>query len=390
MADEEILSGPAMQAKKFKETDEEKAFYRDYTAMYDLNSMKTAFNGYDKKEVRSYLTKILNDRTEEEKAANKIIDDLRSQIATLKKDKEESIQKYNKLLLAKISGTDSGTSSGVSSEELARAKKESEEFQKKVLMLSGQLSSAKADKAKADKQIEELNATIEELKNSNLDDSTFADAKKLLMGQISDLKNQVSDLQDSNNNLTAELQKANTDKDGAITALNDLQPKYDDLKQKLDSSEADFQKTREGDVAKIADLQKQVDDLTAKNKDLAEKSEYANDMKEAFMRSSASEKEAIQAKKAAEGKVRALTLKNESMERENKQLRGSLAQLQETIEENKNYTAKLEEELNNVYSAQMGEESEAAQNAKAEAADSEMAETDDQSESADEAEQLGA
>jgi len=390
MADEEILSGPAMQAKKFKETDEEKAFYRDYTAMYDLNSMKTAFNGYDKKEVRSYLTKILNDRTEEEKAANKIIDDLRSQIATLKKDKEESIQKYNKLLLAKISGTDSGTNDGVSSEELARAKKESEEFQKKVLMLSGQLSSAKADKAKADKQIEELNATIEELKNSNLDDSTFADAKKLLMGQISDLKNQVSDLQDSNNNLTAELHKANTDKDGAITALNDLQPKYDDLKKKLDSSEADFQKTREGDVAKIADLQKQVDDLTAKNKDLAEKTEYANDMKEAFMRSSASEKEAIQAKKAAEGKVRALTLKNESMERENKQLRGSLAQLQETIEENKSYAAKLEEELNNVYSAQMGEESEAAQNAKAEAADSEMAETDDQSESADEAEQLGA
>ena len=333
-----------MQAKKFKETDEEKAFYRDYTAMYDLNSMKTAFNGYDKKEVRNYLTKILNDRTEEEKAANKIIDDLRSQIATLKKDKEESIQKYNKLLLAKISGNDTGAG-GASSEELARAKKESEDFQKKVLMLSGQLSSAKAEKAKADKQIEELNATIEELKNSNVDDSTFADAKKLLLGQISDLKNQLSDLQDSNNNLTAELQKANTDKDGAITALNDLQPKYDDLKQKLDSSEADFQKTREGDVAKIADLQKQVDDLTAKNKDLADKGEYANDMKEAFMRSSASEKEAIQAKKAAEGKVRALTLKNESMERENKQLRGSLAQLQETIEENKNYTAKLEEEL---------------------------------------------
>ena len=224
MADDEILSGPEMQAKKFKETDEEKAFYRDYTAMYDLNSMKTAFNGYDKKEVRNYLTKILNDRTEEEKAANKIIDDLRSQIATLKKDKEESIQKYNKLLLAKISGNDTGAG-GASSEELARAKKESEDFQKKVLMLSGQLSSAKAEKAKADKQIEELNATIEELKNSNVDDSTFADAKKLLLGQISDLKNQLSDLQDSNNNLTAELQKANTDKDGAITALNDLQPK---------------------------------------------------------------------------------------------------------------------------------------------------------------------
>ena len=390
MADDEILSGPEMQAKKFKETDEEKAFYRDYTAMYDLNSMKTAFNGYDKKEVRNYLTKILNDRTEEEKAANKIIDDLRSQIATLKKDKEESIQKYNKLLLAKISGNDTGAG-GASSEELARAKKESEDFQKKVLMLSGQLSSAKAEKAKADKQIEELNATIEELKNSNVDDSTFADAKKLLLGQISDLKNQLSDLQDSNNNLTAELQKANTDKDGAITALNDLQPKYDDLKQKLDSSEADFQKTREGDVAKIADLQKQVDDLTAKNKDLADKSEYANDTKEAFMRSSASEKEAIQAKKAAEGKVRALTLKNESMERENKQLRGSLAQLQETIEENKNYTAKLEEELNNVYSAQMGEQSETAANATEEDTDSDAdANADGQSENADDVEQLGA
>jgi chromosome segregation ATPase len=388
MADDEILSGPAMQAKKFKETDEEKAFYRDYTAMYDLNSMKTAFNGYDKKEVRNYLTKILNDRTEEEKAANKIIDDLRSQIATLKKDKEESIQKYNKLLLAKISGNDTGAG-GASSEELARAKKESEDFQKKVLMLSGQLSSAKAEKAKADKQIEELNATIEELKNSNVDDSTFADAKKLLLGQISDLKNQLSDLQDSNNNLTAELQKANTDKDGAITALNDLQPKYDDLKQKLDSSEADFQKTREGDVAKIADLQKQVDDLTAKNKDLADKSEYANDMKEAFMRSSASEKEAIQAKKAAEGKVRALTLKNESMERENKQLRGSLAQLQETIEENKNYTAKLEEELNNVYSAQMGEQSETAANVTEEDAGADT-NADGQSENADDVEQLGA
>ena len=388
MADDEILSGPAMQAKKFKETDEEKAFYRDYTAMYDLNSMKTAFNGYDKKEVRNYLTKILNDRTEEEKAANKIIDDLRSQIATLKKDKEESIQKYNKLLLAKISGNDTGAG-GASSEELARAKKESEDFQKKVLMLSGQLSSAKAEKAKADKQIEKLNATIEELKNSNVDDSTFADAKKLLLGQISDLKNQLSDLQDSNNNLTAELQKANTDKDGAITALNDLQPKYDDLKQKLDSSEADFQKTREGDVAKIADLQKQVDDLTAKNKDLADKSEYANDMKEAFMRSSASEKEAIQAKKAAEGKVRALTLKNESMERENKQLRGSLAQLQETIEENKNYTAKLEEELNNVYSAQMGEQSETAANVTEEDAGADT-NADGQSENADDVEQLGA
>lgn len=388
MADDEILSGPAMQAKKFKETDEEKAFYRDYTAMYDLNSMKTAFNGYDKKEVRNYLTKILNDRTEEEKAANKIIDDLRSQIATLKKDKEESIQKYNKLLLAKISGNDTETG-GASSEELARAKKESEDFQKKVLMLSGQLSSAKAEKAKADKQIEELNATIEDLKNSNVDDSTFADAKKLLLGQISDLKNQLSDLQDSNNNLTEELEKANTDKDGAITALNDLQPKYDDLKQKLDSSEADFQKTREGDVAKIADLQKQVDDLTAKNKDLADKSEYANDMKEAFMRSSASEKEAIQAKKAAEGKVRALTLKNESMERENKQLRGSLAQLQETIEENKNYTAKLEEELNNVYSAQMGEQSETAANATEEDAGVD-ANADSQSENANDVEQLGA
>lgn len=388
MADDEILSGPAMQAKKFKETDEEKAFYRDYTAMYDLNSMKTAFNGYDKKEVRNYLTKILNDRTEEEKAANKIIDDLRSQIATLKKDKEESIQKYNKLLLAKISGNDTETG-GASSEELARAKKESEDFQKKVLMLSGQLSSAKAEKAKADKQIEELNATIEDLKNSNVDDSTFADAKKLLLGQISDLKNQLSDLQDSNNNLTEELEKANTDKDGAITALNDLQPKYDDLKQKLDSSEADFQKTREGDVAKIADLQKQVDDLTAKNKDLADKSEYANDMKEAFMRSSASEKEAIQAKKAAEGKVRALTLKNESMERENKQLRGSLAQLQETIEENKNYTAKLEEELNNVYSAQMGEQSETAANATEEDAGVD-ANANSRSENADDVEQLGA
>ena len=365
MAEEEILSGPAMQARKFKETDEERIFYRDRAAMQELYSLKTVFNGYDKKEVRKYLQKILDDRTNQEKAENKIIDDLRKQISTLQKDTNESVEKYNKLLLSKISGTDTGSES--SDEELARIKKENGESQQKILSLSDELHTMEAEKEKAAVQIEDLNATIESLKSSCAENSVFADARNLLLNQISDLRNQLSSLQDSNNDLKSKLQEANADKDNAVNSLKDLTAKCEDTKQKLDSAEANYRKTKDADAEKIADLQKQVDLLSAKNQELSDQSEFANDVKEALLRTAASEKEAVQAKTMAESQVRALSLKKDALENENKQIRNALARMQATIDEDKSYAARLEEELNNVYSAQLGEESETARNAKAEA-----------------------
>ncbi len=365
MAEEEILSGPAMQARKFKETDEERIFYRDRAAMQELYSLKTVFNGYDKKEVRKYLQKILDDRTNQEKAENKIIDDLRKQISTLQKDTNESVEKYNKLLLSKISGTDTGSES--SDEELARIKKENDKSQQKILSLSDELHTMEEEKEKAAVQIEDLNATIESLKSSCAENTVFADARNLLLNQISDLRNQLSSLQDSNNDLKSKLQEANADKDNAVNSLKDLTAKCEDTKQKLDSAEANYRKTTDADAEKIADLQKQVNLLSAKNQELSDQSEFADDVKEALLRTAASEKEAVQAKTMAESQVRALSLKKDALENENKQIRNALARMQATIDEDKSYAARLEEELNNVYSAQLGEESETARNAKAEA-----------------------
>ena len=363
---EEILSGTALQAKKMKDTEEEKAFYRDYTTMYDLNSMKTAFNGYDKKAVREYITKILNEQSEQEKSASKIIDDLRMQIASLKKDKDESVQKYNKLLLAKISGTDTSTGDGgASSEELARAKKECEEYQKKVLMLSGQLSSARSEKAKNDQMIEELNQQIEDLKkdneriqSENIDSSTLSDAKQLFETQVKDLNSQIEKLKQSNAQLQSDMQTEQNAKLEALASLNELQPRYQDLQNQFKATQEELTRTKDESGKQIEDLKQQVDDLTKKNTELTNLTEYANDMKEALVRSTASEKEAVQARKAAEGKLRALTFQNESIQKENKQLRGSLTQMQQAMEESKNYTEKIEQELSNVYAAQMGEMSE--------------------------------
>lgn len=365
MAEEEILSGPAMQARKFKETDEERIFYRDRAAMQELCSLKTAFNGYDKKEVRKYLQKILDNRTDQEKAENKIIDDLRKQVSTLQKETDESVEKYNRLLLSKISGTDTGSKS--SDEELARIKKENGESQQKILSLSDELHTIEADKEKAAVQIEDLNAAIESLKSSCAENSVFADARNLLLNQISDLKKQLSRLQDSNDDLTSRLQEANADKDYAVNSLKDLTAKCEDAKQKLDSAEADYRKTADSAAEEIADLQKQVDLLTKKNEELSDQYEFANDMREALLRTAASEKEAVQAKTMAESQVRALSLKKEALQNENKQIRSALARMQATMEDDKRYAARLEEELNNVYSAQLGEESETARNAKADA-----------------------
>ena len=124
------------------ETEEDRSFYRDHTALYGLQNMKTSFGGYDKKEVKKYLQHILDEQAEEERSMNKLVDDLKMQIASLKRDKDESIQKYNKLLLTKISGSDD-------SEGL---KHESEELQKKVLQLSGQVSTLTSEKEENEKK----------------------------------------------------------------------------------------------------------------------------------------------------------------------------------------------------------------------------------------------
>lgn len=362
MSEESMLSGTELQARKMKETDEERAFYRDYTAMYDLNSMKTAFNGYDKKEVRKYLQKILEEHSEQEKSTNKIIDDLRNQIAVLKKDKDESVQKYNRLLLAKIGGTDTSASAN-SSEEVNRLKKESEDLQKKVLVLSGQLSSLKEEKAKNDEKIaglqaesENLRAQNEQLTANSLENATIADAKKLFEGQMKILTEQKDKLEAENKRISAALADCETSRNELKKQLSAIKPVLEETRQKLQSRTEELENTKKENEQSLNSLQSQLEELTRKNTELESLSSYAKDMKEALVRSAASEKAALQAKKALEGKARALALKNESLTKEVSQLQDSYSQTQSALTEAKNYAAKLEGELSTIYEDQLGED----------------------------------
>lgn len=383
MADEEMLSGPALQAQKVKDTEEERAFYRDQTAMYDISSMKTAFNGYDRKAVRDYVTKLLEQQTEQEKSAGKVIDELRSQIASLKRDKEESIAKYNKLLLAKLSTNDASGSDG-SDADAARFRKESEELQKKVLMLSGQLSVAKTEKTRAQKQIDDLTEQLQELRaenermaTENIDSSTFSDAKQVFQQKIKELSDQIKKLKAQKQSAQDSMQKAEKERDDAQKELEVLRPKCESLKKDLDEANGKLEDIDAKNKEQVDALQQQVQDLTGENKKLREMTEYTEDIKKALVRSTAAEKEASAARSALEGKVRALGMKSDAMEKENEQLRISVGSLQSAIDESRIYNEKIEQELHNLYAAQLGEAAQPEEQQEEKAAETaEQAETD--------------
>lgn len=385
---DESMNGTVQGARLTKDSQEEREFYRAHTAMYDLASLKTAFNGYDKKAVRDYLQKVMNDQDEQEASMNKIIDDLRAQIVSLKKDKEESVQKYNRLLMAKIGGADPTTTTN---DEVSRLKRESEELQRKVLVLSGTLSTMKDNSAKDADHISELEAEVkslreknDQLESSDIQNTTIEDARKLFETQIQTLKDTKEKLQAEIEQLTQKNAASEAARKKAEEALQLLQPEFKKIRAQLDETTAALNKTREESEQKVAELNARISDLTKKNSELEELAALAKDMKEALVRSAASEKAALQARKALEGKANTLGLQKEALQKENEQLRGSMEKLQSAMEESKSYAKKLEEQINNIYAEQLGD---STQSAGGETSDTQQGDADQQTE---EAEKMGA
>ncbi|SEA12416.1 hypothetical protein SAMN02745687_01846 [Lachnospiraceae bacterium NK3A20] len=359
---DELLKGTVQEARLTKDSEEEREFYRQHTALYDLASLKTAFNGYDKKAVRDYLQKIVNEQEEQESSMTKIIDELRAQIAGLKKDKEESVQKYNRLLLAKIGGSDP---TSTSDDEVGRLKRESEELQKKILVLSGKLSTMKDNSARDAERIAQLEAETQslreksaQLENNDLQNTTLEDARKLFEGQIRTLKETKEKLQAEIERLSQENAASEEARKKAEETLSLLQPEYKKTREQLDEATAALNRTRQESEQKAAELNSRISDLTKKNTELEELAGLAEDLKAALVRSSASEKAALQARKALEGKASTLGIQKEALMKENEQLRGSMASLQSAMEESKSYAKKLEDQINSIYSEQLNDFSE--------------------------------
>lgn len=359
MSDETM--GTAQGGNIKKDSKEERDFYRMHTTMYDLASLKTAFKGYDKQAVREYVQKILNEQDEQEVSMTKIINDLRAQISSLKRDKEESVQKYNRLLMSKLGGGDNSGSSA-DSEAAAQLKKESEELQRKILVLSGSLSTLKDNSAKdadhiaqLEKEIKELREKNEELEKGSMSDTTIEDARKLFEGKIQSLTEAKDQLQARIEQLTQEKTEAEDGRKKAEEALALIQPEYKKACGDLEDATAALNKVKEESQQKIDALNAQVEDLSNKNAELQQLASLANDMKAALVRSAASEKAALQARKALESKAATLGIQKDALQKENEQLRGSMEQLQSAMEESKNYSKKLEEQINSFYSEQLND-----------------------------------
>jgi chromosome segregation ATPase len=335
------------------DTEEDHSFYRDHTALYGLQNMKTSFGGYDKKEVKKYLQHILDEQAEEEKSMNKLVDELKMQIASLKRDKDESIQKYNKLLLTKISGSDDGEG----------LKHESEELQKKVLQLSGQVSTLTSEKEENEKKIAALEQEKKALMDKNaqlgsdsLAASAVSDAKKLFAKQFADLNNEKKELEQQNQKIKGDLAKCENERKQLKDQLDTLQPIFDDTKQQLQEKIKELNTAQQEWDKKASALQKEMDALSNENKRLQGVEVYAENMKQALAKSSEAEAAVRKAKKAVEGKARALELKNTALAHENKQLSESLTQTQEALKETKDYAAKLETELTAAYNELDGDD----------------------------------
>ena len=106
-----------MADKEIKDSDRDytdEDLSRSYNALHDLENLKTVFRGYDKTEVHDFLQHMLDEQADQKRATDRIIDGLRDQISGLKKDKDESVQKYNRLLAAKLGNPDVTTSSKIS------------------------------------------------------------------------------------------------------------------------------------------------------------------------------------------------------------------------------------------------------------------------------------
>ena len=359
---DQLLKGTVQEARLTRDSEEEREFYRQHTTLYDLASLKTAFNGYDKKAVRDYLQKIVNEQEEQESSMTKIINDLRAQIAGLKKDKEESVQKYNRLLLAKIGGSDPTTTSN---DEVGRLKRESEELQKKILVLSGKLSTMKDDSAKDAERIAQLEAETQmlreksaQLEDNDLQNTTIEDARKLFESQIHALKETKEKLQAEIERLSNENAASEAARKKAEEALSLLQPEYQKTREQLEEATATLNRTRQESEQKANELNAHIADLTKKNTELEELADLAEDLKAALVRSSASEQAALQARKALEGKASTLGIQKEALMKENEQLRGSMTSLQSAMEESKSYAKKLEDQINSIYSEQLNDFSE--------------------------------
>lgn len=198
------------------------SFNRDQAALHGLQDIKTSFNGYDKKEVKKYLQHILDEQAEKEEAMNKLVDDLKMQIVSLKRDKDETIQKYNKLLLIKTG----------SSDDEEEVQHESGELQKKVVQLSGQVSALTKEKEESRKKIAALEQEKKALMDKNaqlgsdsLAESVVSDAKRLFAKQLADLSNEKKELEQQNQKAKSDLAQCEKERRQLKDQLDTLQPR---------------------------------------------------------------------------------------------------------------------------------------------------------------------
>ena len=121
-----------------------------------------------------------------------------------------------------------------------------------------------------------------------------------------------------------------------------LNSAYGETKKALSDKSAELDTAKKSSQELEHSLRQQIADLTTQNKVLQNAAADAEQIRTELARTKEAEKQAVSAKKIHEGKIRALTLKNEALEGEMEQTMTSLDQTKEALQNAKDYAAKLE------------------------------------------------
>lgn len=338
-------SKEAMTAVKdvpVKESEENPILSSARTSLYGLQKIKTSFRGYSKKDTKKYLQGILDEQARQEEAMNRLVEGLQNQIAGLKRDKDESIRKYNELLIEKKKLEDQNSSED-----------ESETLKEKITELVGEISNLQAEKEESLAERKKLAAEIKVLEEKstnpcNEHPEDTAD-ERISESQMAELKEKLEKAEISNKKL---LETLNASEKNLVSLRGEnhtmelsLTQARQDLKQKDEALSEIIAAKNEAVIA----LKKQDAAMKDKARVIEEVSMREKALKKALAENKEKNIVTEQEKKAAISKIRMLTLKIDILTKKREELSSSLIQAKSSLQDTEEYASRLEAELNSIY-----------------------------------------
>lgn len=335
-----------------KETESENIL-SGHTSLYGLQNIKTSLGGYNKAGVKKYLQGILDEQARQEEARNRLVENLQNQIAGLKRDKDESIRKYNELLAEKNQ-----------IEAQQGPNDETEALQEKIVELVGKIDSMQVEKEAGETENEKLKTEIKILKEKNAGlcnnrpaENASADLKQAYELQIGALKAKLEKAEISNKNMSDALnagEKARISLQGENSSLaaslervkQEIQQKDKDRKEAIAAKNEAAVALKKQDYA-LKEKNRLIDDMSVREKGLQQE---IVEIREKF-------DTVKQEKEASASRVRVLLLKIDVLARKKTELTQALVQSKTALQDAEEYAARLEAELESVYATLLGKQS---------------------------------